>query len=232
MILQNIARAIREQNYYAVAMEFIIVLAGVVIGFQVNGWNERRHEAVRAAELLERIEEEFRTFETVLTRSERIHVEYEQATENVIHAIRQDAVATTDRQQMMEWLGLLRHVGRPPTRSAVYAEMISSGELSLLPAELRTELSRFDQQIERNEYLWPEAASHLTSASALWDAVEYTSLNDPRRVTGFDPERVPLAESELEALVIYQGALRFTITATLESARDILTMVEDGGGGD
>lgn len=32
MILQNISKAIREQNYYAVALEFVIVIAGVVIG--------------------------------------------------------------------------------------------------------------------------------------------------------------------------------------------------------
>ena len=40
MILQNISKAIREQNYYAVALEFVIVIAGVVIGFQINGWAE------------------------------------------------------------------------------------------------------------------------------------------------------------------------------------------------
>lgn len=37
MILQNITKAIREQNYYAVALEFVIVIAGVVqtwIAFQ------------------------------------------------------------------------------------------------------------------------------------------------------------------------------------------------------
>lgn len=42
MILQNITTAIREQNYYAVALEFVIVIAGVVIGFQINAWNEAR----------------------------------------------------------------------------------------------------------------------------------------------------------------------------------------------
>jgi len=38
MILNNISRAIREQNYYAVALEFIIVIAGIVVGFQINAW--------------------------------------------------------------------------------------------------------------------------------------------------------------------------------------------------
>ena len=54
MILANLAKAIREQNYYAVFLEFVIVIAGVVIGFQVTSWSEQgtlrsREEAVLAA---------------------------------------------------------------------------------------------------------------------------------------------------------------------------------------
>ena len=40
MILANLAKAVREQNYYAVVLEFLIVIAGVVIGFQITAWNE------------------------------------------------------------------------------------------------------------------------------------------------------------------------------------------------
>lgn len=42
MILSNLAKAVREQNYYAVALEFLIVIAGVVIGFQIQAWNQNR----------------------------------------------------------------------------------------------------------------------------------------------------------------------------------------------
>ena len=38
MILQSLTKAIREQNYYAVVLEFLIVIAGVVIGFQITAW--------------------------------------------------------------------------------------------------------------------------------------------------------------------------------------------------
>jgi len=58
MILQSITKAIREQNYYAVALEFVIVIAGVVIGFQINAWNSERESAARAATLIERLGQE------------------------------------------------------------------------------------------------------------------------------------------------------------------------------
>jgi len=57
MILQNISKAIREQNYYAVALEFVIVIAGVVIGFQINAWNEARTSSAREDAILDRLRE-------------------------------------------------------------------------------------------------------------------------------------------------------------------------------
>ena len=42
MILARLSKAIREQNWFAVVLEFIIVIAGVVIGFRVTAWNAER----------------------------------------------------------------------------------------------------------------------------------------------------------------------------------------------
>ncbi len=44
MILARLSRAVREQNWFAVALEFVLVIAGVVIGFQVTAWNAERGE--------------------------------------------------------------------------------------------------------------------------------------------------------------------------------------------
>ena len=55
MILANLSRAIREQNYYAVVLEFVIVIAGVVIGFQINAWNEARENRALAADYVSRL---------------------------------------------------------------------------------------------------------------------------------------------------------------------------------
>jgi len=42
MILQNLSKAVREQNWFAVFLEFVIVIAGVVIGFQITARNAER----------------------------------------------------------------------------------------------------------------------------------------------------------------------------------------------
>ena len=44
MILRRLAEAIREQNWFTVFIEFMIVVAGIFVGMQVNDWNQRRLE--------------------------------------------------------------------------------------------------------------------------------------------------------------------------------------------
>ena len=48
MILARLSRAVREQNWFAVVLEFFIVIVGVVIAFQVTAWNEARQDRADA----------------------------------------------------------------------------------------------------------------------------------------------------------------------------------------
>ena len=55
MILSRLSRAIREQNWFAVALEFVIVVAGVLLAFQITAWNEERQNRELAADYLSRL---------------------------------------------------------------------------------------------------------------------------------------------------------------------------------
>lgn len=60
MILSRLTHALREQNWLAVGIEFIIVVAGVVIGFQISAWNEARQTRTSLIGALEQAREEVR----------------------------------------------------------------------------------------------------------------------------------------------------------------------------
>lgn len=49
MILSRIIHHLKTQNWTAVALEFVIVILGVVIGFQVTGWAAERADRVSEA---------------------------------------------------------------------------------------------------------------------------------------------------------------------------------------
>ena len=56
MILARIAKAIRDQNWFAVALEFVIVIGGVVVGFQVTAWNGEQSARATEVRLLSQLE--------------------------------------------------------------------------------------------------------------------------------------------------------------------------------
>ena len=46
-ILGRLSKAVREQNWFAVVLELLIVILGVVIGFQITAWGQARSDAGR-----------------------------------------------------------------------------------------------------------------------------------------------------------------------------------------
>ena len=58
MILARISKALREQNWLAIAIEFLIVILGVLLAFQISQFAENRTEIRRAEDLLQLVEAE------------------------------------------------------------------------------------------------------------------------------------------------------------------------------
>ena len=49
MILRRITQHVKDQNWFAVALDFFIVLAGILIAFQITNWNEAKSERTELA---------------------------------------------------------------------------------------------------------------------------------------------------------------------------------------
>ncbi|WP_417467568.1 hypothetical protein [Maricaulis sp.] len=58
MILSRIIHQLETQNWTAVALEFLLVLSSVVLGFQFTAWNEARQDRQEARLLIARISTE------------------------------------------------------------------------------------------------------------------------------------------------------------------------------
>ena len=44
MILRRLSANLKAQNWTAIAIEFVIVVAGVFVGTQVSNWNDERKQ--------------------------------------------------------------------------------------------------------------------------------------------------------------------------------------------
>lgn len=61
MLLRRLTLHVREQNWTAIGIDFVIVVVGVFIGIQVANWNEDRLEDRRAQAYLARLQDNLRT---------------------------------------------------------------------------------------------------------------------------------------------------------------------------
>ncbi|MDT8442536.1 MAG: hypothetical protein RQ723_12890 [Desulfuromonadales bacterium] len=58
MILRRVIEHVREQNWFAVSIDFLIVIVGVFIGIQVANWNDARRDREAEALYLDRLQQE------------------------------------------------------------------------------------------------------------------------------------------------------------------------------
>ena len=66
MLLRRVIEHVRKQEWTAVAIDFVIVVAGVFVGIQAANWNEVRSDQSRARGYLEKTRTRSNT---LLTRS-------------------------------------------------------------------------------------------------------------------------------------------------------------------
>jgi hypothetical protein len=60
MILRRITEHVKAQNWFAVGIDFVIVVVGVFIGIQVANWNDERLQAREGAQFTERLQADLR----------------------------------------------------------------------------------------------------------------------------------------------------------------------------
>ena len=141
MILARLTRAIRQQNWFAVVLEFVIVVAGVVIGFQVTAWNARQADLQRGQLYIERLSEDL--------AENRTRTENNIAFRAKVRALGLDALAFASGQRLPadSWQVVATYFNASQAGSAyhvraTYEEMLSTGDLRLIDDfDLRKALS-------------------------------------------------------------------------------------------
>lgn len=142
MILTRLTRAIREQNWFAVTLEFLIVIAGVVIGFQITAWREDVSQREMGRDYVERIVEELRANQIRM----RDHIAYMEWVEaHTIQAIRaiEDNEGTLGPDFIVDTY-IAAHGTNTIIRRDSFDELLSTGSLrTISDADVRQGLIGF-----------------------------------------------------------------------------------------
>jgi hypothetical protein len=173
VILRRITEHVKAQNWFAVAIDFVIVVVGVFIGIEVSNWNAARADRNREQVLIQRVAADFEAIESRLSDNSLA------AIDTVSEAItRADAPGTA--QEIDAFGDALHQVFNsrvPAWRSATFVEMQSSGDLNLLRnAPLKSALIQYDQQSGVAEMGWKLLIDRsLMHSAAIYDHVRFSA---------------------------------------------------------
>ncbi|MDG1416569.1 MAG: hypothetical protein P8J78_12400 [Maricaulis sp.] len=194
MLLARLRRQLENQNWFAVALEFVIVISGVAIGFQITAWNETRQEHAQEVLILERLRADFAIIESrsaealdaLTTRSETAKAMSQQI---------QDVPLDPGTEAFASSLGDIIGTSVPTGRSATYVELLASGEMRLVRSEaLRTALVQFDEQVRRQELAYNTLSTLvIDNAGILLDIQALDALLGPEGPAAGDIHRAELA---------------------------------------
>jgi hypothetical protein len=166
LLLRSVSKHVAEQNWAAVAIDFVIVVVGVFIGIQVANLNETRIENQQSARFTDRLLDDLRleAWSFVLTRE--YYDDVLASTDRAVSAL-EGRSALSDEELLInayratqytrppaarETYDELISIGSPPAARETYDELISIGSINLIRDEsLRDLASRLYAQTEFEE---------------------------------------------------------------------------------
>lgn len=132
MILRRLARSVRQQDWLAVAIEFVIVVAGIFVGLQVTEWNEQRQLRERELNYLLRLGED------LAAMSAEFDEIWSQAGDRVPGALRTFRALEAcdselaDDEDLQRTLASYQNQRTASIVERTYQEMVSSGALAAM----------------------------------------------------------------------------------------------------
>jgi len=215
MLLRRITQHVRDQNWFAVFVDFFIVIIGILIAFQVTEWDAEREKLISQEQIYERL---VKDFEIIEQRSDRA-VEYmEYLLDSLI--VLQDAVnrgkSELDEAEKIKY-ALERAYSYPAfnDRSGTYIELLSSGQLELIQSEqLRIALNEYDLRVQQSKFNETRIADMLIGSGNLVAFSRHKTFENPARNEHSEIIRGPIKSFDIAAMATdeeFQNELAYVI---------------------
>jgi hypothetical protein len=213
VILRRLSQHLREQNWTAISIEFVLLVLGVFLGIQVANWNEQRADSARAQAYLVRLQDDFERDLFTIQRSEEYWrkvrdygqqaIRYAETGETAGGSAWKTVLAFYQASQIQQWFAM----------DATYQEMRSSGELGLIHDQaLRAAMSRYYAGSASAAYLYslqPEYRKSVRGltpqvvADHIWAKCVHTPDRDHQHLLDCD---APISGTDAQAVL--DGYLR------------------------
>lgn len=94
MIFRRIKAHIQNENWFAVFIDFLIVVVGILIAFQINAWADRQADKQSLHIALERLQDEIQSNLTTIDKTAEQHGDLATAGKDLLAAVRDPGLET------------------------------------------------------------------------------------------------------------------------------------------
>lgn len=143
MILRRLIPALREQNWTAIAIEFVLLVLGVFLGNEVSNWNQERQLRSKAAAFGTRLQADLRYEQWAEQQLIEYHQQVRRNAERALAAL-SGRHALSDEQFVISAYRATQYLYIDRYRST-YDELVSTGSMELIgdPNLRRAAISTF-----------------------------------------------------------------------------------------
>ncbi|MEM1260850.1 MAG: hypothetical protein AAGH76_00495 [Pseudomonadota bacterium] len=138
MLFRRISKHVKDQNWFAVGIDFAIVVVGVVLGIEVANWSDARADTRLGATYVRQLVEDL---ETDLANSAAMASYHAVVLENVVAATKLLANPKSDDKALVVAAYRASEITNNPANRETWDQIVSAGHLGLLPQ------AAFDQGI-------------------------------------------------------------------------------------
>ncbi len=202
MLLRRITEHVKAQNWFAVSVDFVIVVVGVFIGIQVSNWNDVRQDRILEKQYLQRLYDDMdgSINDHVLNSGwdkERVDTQ-----EVVLKALRAGVLEEGQEQNFargLVYVGVHNPIRR---RWGTVEELKSTGNIGLLrDLELRNQIAQTEASYQRLDRILSGREANLVALRSQLvrnvDPVSYGYQSGDDVVVNFDFDELIASEEFL-----------------------------------
>ena len=150
MILRRITDNLRRQNWAELMSELLVLVVGIFLGFQLEGWNEDRKNRVVEAHYLERLHSDAEFNLQDVRLHAKTHLERAASLQGIAKKLERgtiEGISAVDAEMSFCYWYVIEDVR---TRTAAYDELVATGNIDLIRNEsLREQVQLVHAETDR-----------------------------------------------------------------------------------
>jgi len=151
MILRRVTAHVKAQNWFAVALDFLIVVVGVFVGIEMANWNQARQDRQEERRYYGQLLVDLRADLETLEQAQRRADWHDEAAQLVIDRLGGKAPPQASLGRMAKAIHRAGFIYIPHASRGTYDELISTGNLGLLRnSPLKTRIAQYYGDFEKD----------------------------------------------------------------------------------